>query len=181
MKETEKKKGNKSTTVLVVIASIVLIVLIILLGYNWKQKKRIDILKSQIEKQDNAVASEDDIISYLTGEPEDYLYTLCLWTKKELPTFSSINSSDAEWLWTNMVGIMNDMDEKVVNYEKIAQYANIIYGDNFTNEFPKEGGYGLVYDAETNQYKIEKDMYDYGNIKSNYSRIGRIYCRRTGR
>ncbi len=156
------QKDNKNIIIitLAVLLAIVTIALILVLVFNINsnKEKTIEKLSRQVEK----IKEEDktELINYLDQTPEEYIETMCTWIGKDLPMFKDINEASPEWIWGNVKGMFSFLDKEEIDYDEINDVAKILYGNNFTIEFPKEGGYGLTYNKEMDQYTIDEEYYD---------------------
>ena len=81
---------------------------------------------------------------------------------ESLPSFEEINNANERWIWE--VVKKNTEDDKIT-YEQLQESAKSIFGEEFTNEFPKEGTEYLIYNQEENMYQsIETEVDEQGAL-----------------
>lgn len=70
---------------------------------------------------------------------QKYISKIYMWkeiTNEALPKFDDINNADELWIWEV---VKKDLENYEVTYEEIQNKANEIFGENYRNQFPKEG------------------------------------------
>ena len=81
---------------------------------------------------------------------------------ESLPSFEEINNANERWIWE--VVKKNTEDDKIT-YEQLQESAKSIFGEEFTNQFPKEGTEYLIYNQEENIYQsIETEVDEQGAL-----------------
>lgn len=91
---------------------------------------------------------------------EDKISSVYMWkevTGDALPEFQDVNNADDKWVWEV---IKNNLENYEVTYEEIEEEAKLIFGENFSKEFPKEGNSSFEYNAEANKYIATEVEFD---------------------
>ncbi len=85
---------------------------------------------------------------------EQYISQIYMWkevTDDALPAFEDINTAPEKWTWEVVKKNLNNYDE--ITYEQIQQKAKELFGEAFTQVFPKEGNENFTYDQEQDLYQ----------------------------
>ena len=118
--------------------AIICILLTIFLGLLFYRK--------QEQQKQNITAQEVEKI-------QDYMSKIYMWkeiTQQALPKFENINDAPEKWIWEVLKKNIDNYD--TITYEQIQEKAKELFGDNFTEEFPKEGNDSIEYDEQTDKY-----------------------------
>lgn len=94
------------------------------------------------------------------NEIESYIEKIYGWkevTGEALPTFDNVNNANEKWIW----GIVREnIDGLEIEYEQIEEKSKELYGKDLNKEYPKEGTEFIVYDEQTQKYKINETTLD---------------------
>jgi hypothetical protein len=96
---------------------------------------------------------------------EDYINQIYMWkevTEEALPYFENINEANEKWIWEV---VKKNMEDDEASYEEIQEKAQEIFGQAFSQEFPKEENKYFTYNEQTNKYKaIEVELDQEGDL-----------------
>lgn len=110
------------------------------------------ILVGMIIYRKQAIGTKNNINVQDIKQIEEYITKIYGWkeiTKQALPEFENINQASELWIW----GIVKkNLDEYELTYDQINNKAEELFGEEFKNQFPKEGNELIEYDEQTSKY-----------------------------
>lgn len=121
--------------------------------------------------KNNSIGAKDNITVEDVKNIEEYISKIYMWkevTGEALPAFEKIELASDKWIWEV---VNQNLEEFEITYEKIAEIAKEIFGEEFNKEFPKNGSETIKYDEEKQIYYItgmgldsEEDCFLLNNI-----------------
>ena len=116
---------------------------------------------SEEEKEQYKTApseDEENILTFALNELygiEEYIDVLHPYGRS-IPDFNDINEADEDWVWFTVRTLINNVYQKIedcyMSYDGITKIANMIFGNDFKENFPEEGNYYLRY--ENGYYEV---------------------------
>lgn len=142
----KNERDDKKLKKLIVIICILLTIFLSLLFYRKQEQQNKNITAQEIEKI------------------QEYITKIYMWkeiTEQALPKFENINEAPEKWIWEVVKKNIDNYD--TITYEQIQEKAKELFGDNFTNQFPKEGNDSFIYNQEAQSYEPTNIQLDSDN------------------